>query len=678
MNEPPSRETGEREVEWAREFLHSVLNDLPNPVFVKDEHHRWVILNDAYCRLMGYSREELLGKSDYDFFPREEADVFWAKDDAIFAGGGINENEELFTDHAGRTHVILTRKTLHLEPSGARLLLGVITDISERKLFEEQLRRSRDELDQRVAERTSELRRANELLRVDIAERRRVERSLRESEERFRHLADSIPQIVWASRPDGSVEDISRKWVEYTGQPREEALDWGWHACVHPDEVPSILERWGAALDAGTAFETEYRLRRSDGVYRWHLSRALPVRDEAGRVERWFGTVTDIDDQKRKQEALKEEDRRKDEFLALLGHELRNPLNPISIAASLLRRARTPDPSLRRATEIIERQVAQMTRLIDDLLDVSRITRGKILLRKQRFDLADLARTVIGDRREGLEAQGLTIEVGLPPLPVFVIADPARIAQALGNLLDNAEKFTDKGGRIAVTLERDPDGRGVRLAVGDTGIGMAKETLSAVFQPFVQGARGPVRGRGGLGLGLSLVRGLVGLHQGKVSAASEGEGRGSTLTIWLPLPEQDAEEPTASPRAPAAARSQRILVIEDNPDAAEALDLALSAAGHEVMVASTGEEALERAHAFHPGVVLSDIGLPGMSGYDVARAMLQDRALESPHLIAITGYGQEDDQRRALAAGFERHLTKPFDMETLERIIASLPLDAAA
>jgi PAS domain S-box-containing protein len=661
----------EQEARRTREFLDSMLNGLPNPVFVKDERHRWVILNDSYCRFMGYRREELLGKSEYDFFPEAEADVFWAKDRAVFSGEiDVDENEELFTDAAGKTHVILTRKTLHTDTSERHLLLGVITDITERKLVEEELRRSRDELDRRVAERTAALHEVNGLLTADIAEREKMERSLRGSEERFRHLADSMPQIVWIAGADGTVEHLNVKWSEYTGLPYEGRGCPGVEQ-VHPEDLASCLERWAEACAAGTAFENECRLRRRDGVYRWHLARALPVRLESGNVEHWFGTATDIEDQKHRQEILAEDHRRKNEFLALLGHELRNPLSAIRIAVTLLQRSSAQDAATRRAHELIERQVGQMTRLIDDLLDVSRISQQKVLLRKERIDLVELVRTVLGDREESARAHGLSLYLALPPRPVFLDADPARLAQVLGNLLDNAERFTDPGGRIDVAVAvRDPPS--VRVSVRDTGIGISKDTLARLFEPFVQGERG-ARQSGGLGLGLSLVRGLVQLHGGSVVAKSDGEGRGSEFVVSLPVAAEDTRSTRVSRPAPRVAQCvHRVLVIEDNADAAEALHLALTAAGHEVMIATTGEEGLQRAYDFHPRVVLSDIGLPGMSGYDVARTLRDDPAFASTHLIAITGFGQDEDQKRARDAGFERHLTKPFDVDALERLLASL------
>jgi two-component system CheB/CheR fusion protein len=506
------------------DILDSVLDGLPNPVFVKDERHRWVILNDSFCRFIGHPRAELLGKSDYDYFPPREADVFWAKDDIVFRGGGTVENEESFTDARGRKHVILTRKTLRRDASGRRLLLGVITDISQRK---------------------------------------EVEEKLRESEERFRH----------------------------------------------------------------------------------------------------------------QQEILEEGDRRKNEFLALLGHELRNPLHPMRLAVAVMRSACAQDARVARAHAIVDRQVTQMTRLIDDLLDVSRISRGKMLLRHERFDLVELVRTVLGDRTEHLEGQGLRLESTFPSSPLVVNGDPARIAQAMGNLLDNAEKFTDSGGRITVTLERDVESRGARIAVEDSGIGMSQETLGQVFEPFVQSDAGMRRGRGGLGLGLSLVRSLAELHGGTVKATSDGVGRGSRLTIWLPLPYDTGDEPAdaASSARAGATNAHRVLVIEDNADAAAAVELALSAAGHHVTLASSGEEGISRAVAIRPRVVLSDIRLPGMTGYDVARALRREKALDATYLVAVTGFGQDEDRALARDAGFDGHLTKPVDAEALERLLAGLP-----
>jgi PAS domain S-box-containing protein len=513
-----------------RLFLESILEALPSPVFVKDERHCWVLLNDSVCRLMGAERGDLLGKSDYDFFPKAEADVFWAKDDAVFATGVLNENEEAFTDAAGRAHVILTRKTLHVDPAGNRFLVGVITDITERKQMEDELRRSHDELDRRVAERTAELERLNR--------------------------------------------------------------------------------------------------------------------------------------------QLQEEDRRKTEFLAILGHELRNPLTPIRNAVYALQRQYPEGSPQDRPRAIIERQVAQMARLIDDLLDVSRIARGKILLQESRFDLVHLVRGAAEDRAEVLEAHGLALETRLPDRPVPMVGDPARIAQAVGNLLDNAQKFTDPGGRIEVAVELDEAARTAEISVRDSGIGMPPGMPAQLFEPFAQ-PEASLR-RGGLGLGLALVKGLAELHRGAVAAASPGPGLGSVFTIRLPLVAAAPAE-SGAPAPPRTPGRHRILVVEDNEDAADSLRLVLEMFGHEVAVARNGAEGVEIAARFRPGVVLSDIGLDGgMSGYDVARALRASPELRRTRLVAVTGYGQGDDRRRALEAGFDEHIVKPFDVDALCRLIDRL------
>jgi signal transduction histidine kinase len=369
------------------------------------------------------------------------------------------------------------------------------------------------------------------------------------------------------------------------------------------------------------------------------------------------------------EEALREEARRKDVFIALLAHELRNPLAPIRNALAIVRRLGLEDPALLRAREMIERQVAHMVRLVDDLLDVSRITQGKIALRRELLELGDLLRAAAEDHRPLLAAGGLALDVALPPAPVWVDADATRVSQAIGNLLQNAMKFTDPGGRVA--LRADPLGEErVAVTVEDTGIGMDGETLARVFEPFAQAA--PGQERGGLGLGLALVKGLVELHGGAVDAASDGPGRGSRITFVLPIAGAGGPSPAPSSRPPApsaAARGRRVLLIEDNVDAAESMQMLLEMCGHEVALAHAGAEGIARAAAFAPEVILCDIGLPGaIDGYGVARA-LRGAPGPRPHLIALTGFGQEEDKRRARDAGFDAHLTKPVDPTLLERML---------
>ena len=513
-------------------FLAGILEALPNPVFVKDERHRWVLLNERFCRLLGRDRSELIGRSDFDFFPRAEAEEFWRRDDHVFATGEVDENEELFTDSAGITHVNLTRKTLLVDPLGRRYLVGVFTDISERKQMERELLRSRDDLERRVADRTTELSRANEQLRT--------------------------------------------------------------------------------------------------------------------------------------------EDLHKNEFLAVLSHELRNPLAPLRNALWLLERRDATDDQAAKARETINRQLMHLTRLVDDLLDVTRISQGKIRLQRARTDLADLVRRTVEDHRPLFLSSGLTLACDVGELPTFVNADPTRLAQVLGNLLGNSARFSEPGGRVDVGLAREGGGF-VLLRVRDQGMGFPPELGERIFQPFIQAESTLHRSRGGLGLGLALVRGLVELHGGTVVARSEGPGRGAEFQVRLPLAETEAVlRPDRTPERPPMPR-RRVLIVEDNPDAADTLRDVLLVWHHEVEVARDGEEGVEKARSFHPDLVLCDLGLPKLDGFEVARAIRATPELAGVYLVAVTGYASPADQRRAADSGFHRHLAKPVSLDVIEEVLVTAP-----
>ncbi|KYF70084.1 hypothetical protein BE15_31960 [Sorangium cellulosum] len=508
----------------------------------------------------------------------------------------------------------------------------------------------------------------------DITERKRADDALRESEAKFRTLADAMPQIVWTSRADGTTEYCNRKWYEFTALREGEATSESWISFLHEDDRGPCVEAWRRAVATGEPLEIEYRFfSPAAREHRWLLGRALPVRGPSGEIVQWYGTGTDIHDQKCAEAALKEADRRKDEFLAMLAHELRNPLGPLRNAAEILRRSGLQQPWAAQACGVLERQVAHMARLVDDLLDVSRVARGRITLRKEHCDLTRLLRQTVEDYRSTLEASGLGLSLDIPPEPLWVHADPTRLSQAVSNVLHNANKFTDAGGRVTVSLSATPEGS-AEIRVRDTGIGMDAAMLARAFDLFTQADHSLDRSRGGLGLGLSLVKGLVELHGGAVSAESEGIGHGTTVVVRLPLERSVA--PSAARPAPAsevAARSLRILVIEDNEDAASMLQALLTMEGYRVEVALSGPAGVDAARSFLPEVILCDIGLPGgMDGYGVARA-LKDGAGASPWLlIALTGYGREEDRRRAQEAGFDMHFTKPIEPSSLESLLASI------
>jgi CheY-like chemotaxis protein/two-component sensor histidine kinase len=382
--------------------------------------------------------------------------------------------------------------------------------------------------------------------------------------------------------------------------------------------------------------------------------------------------LVDIHERKRAEETLRESDRRKDEFLAMLGHELRNPLGVISTSVQLLMRKGPPEPTLMELQQMIVRQVEHMSRMLEDLLDVSRITRGQIKLKKELCDFTEIVRHTVDDHRGKFDESGLRLIAHLPDTPLWVRGDRTRLAQVVGNILYNANKFTDGGGTVTVRLLEAP-GPSAALSVEDTGIGIEPEILRQIFEPFIQSDHSIERSRGGLGLGLALVKGLVELHGGEVSAKSAGLDQGSEFFIVLPL-DQPAGLPAAKPAAPEkeSVPRCRILIIEDNLMAARSLQMYLEIAGHHVEVAHTGPRGIETARRFIPQIVLCDIGLPGFDGYAVARSLRQETALNGVYLVAITGYGQDGDQRRARDAGFDLHLSKPVDLEKVEAILARL------
>ncbi len=501
---------------------------------------------------------------------------------------------------------------------------------------------------------------------VDVTDVKRAEQAARESEERFRDLADNIAQLAWMADESGSIFWYNRRWFEYTGTTLEEMRGWGWRKVHHPDHVRRVLAKLQRCFQQGEPWEDTFPLRARDGEYRWFLSRALPIRDAAGKVLRWFGTNTDVTEQRETQRALEEASRRKSEFIGILSHELRNPLAPIRNGLQILESVTPGSPQAARARAVIARQVGHLTRLVDDLLDVNRISSGKIELRRARADLRELVRLACDDQRSVLEAVGIALEVSLPAEPIWVDVDSTRIAQVVGNLLQNAAKFSDRGARAIVTVSA---GRQAEVRVRDTGMGMDPKQVERMFEPFAQADDTLARTRGGLGLGLTLVKGLVELHGGSVAGRSEGPGRGAEFVIRLPL----AAPPGASQQvdgAPRPARARTVLLIEDNRDAGETLKELLEVSGHRAFLAHDGQSGMAMAREHRPDVVICDIGLPDISGYDVARTLRADPALHRTRLIALTGYAQPSDRDRARDAGFDAHLAKPPSLEAIDAAVA--------
>ena len=510
------------------------------------------------------------------------------------------------------------------------------------------------------------------LLARALVARRQAAAAVAEQRELLHATLLSIGDAVIATDADGrvtvmnAVAEALTGWAggDAAGRPLEEVFRIVNEETRQPVENPA-RRALAAGKIVGLANHTVLIAR--DGR-EWPLDdSAAPVRDEHGRTVGAVLVFREITERRATEAALREADRRKDEFLATLAHELRNPLAPVRNALEVMRL--TDDPNrVRPVREMMARQVGQMVRLVDDLLDVSRITRGRVELRTGPVDLAGVVRDAVETSRPLIDAGRHELAVDLPPNPVVVDGDRFRLSQVVANLLNNAAKYTPPGGRIGVEVGRD-GGDGV-VRVRDTGTGIPADMLDRVFEMFVQADRS----QGGLGIGLTLVRSLVELHGGTVRVASEGPGRGSEFTVHLPL--RAAAEPAAPsaaspvPRRPGGP-ARRILIVDDNRDAADTLAVLLGTGGNDVRVCYDGPAALAEAEGFRPDLVILDIGMPGMDGYEVARRLRQMPDVRETSLVALTGWGQDSDRRRTREAGFDHHLVKPVDMATLDQVLAA-------
>lgn len=506
---------------------------------------------------------------------------------------------------------------------------------------------------------------------LDLTQIRAAEEALRVSEARFRQLADAMPQIVWTADPDGTVDYYNHRINEFAGVERNPDATWVWQPILHPDDLDHTLATWKTAVATGQPYQCEHRVRMVDGSYRWHLSRAVPVQDAADHVVKFFGTATDIHDLKLAQEALRETDRRKNEFLATLAHELRNPLAPIRNAAQVFKLENPPDSPLYKAQEVIERQLQHMVRLIDDLLDVSRITSGKLHLRKERVELALVLQHALEASGPHAERAGHEPMLSLPSQPIYLDADPVRLAQIFANLLDNAYKYTPRGGRIALTVEQEQ--AQVVVKVVDTGMGILPEHLPRLFEMFSQLGAAAEQPQGGLGIGLALARRLVEMHGGSIEARSDGLNKGSEFIVRLPVLVEKSAVQLPQPHSLDTIEigmARRILAVDDNRDSVESLATVLRLTGNEVETAHDGLEAVKAAERYRPDIILLDIGMPKLDGYGACRRIREQPWGRDIMIIAITGWGQDEDRRKSKEAGFNRHLVKPVELSMLLNLLA--------
>jgi two-component system CheB/CheR fusion protein len=505
-----------------------------------------------------------------------------------------------------------------------------------------------------------------------LSEQKCVEEALRRERDFSAGVLDTAGALVAVLDREGRVIRFNHACEATSGYLASEILGRHYRLLIPPEQLPRLDEGWAALLGGRFPSTFENHWLAKDGSLRlieWS-NNALVGLD--GKVEHIIGIGVDITERRRAEEALRDADRHKTEFLGVLSHELRNPLAPIRHGLHILDRVPPGGEQAQHAKAVIDRQVGLLTRLVDDLLDVTRISRGKLQVQRSPLDLGKLLWRTVDDHRSLLARSRLSLEVRTAARPLWVNGDAARLAQAIGNLLSNAAKFGRSDGHVLVALEEDTASGMAVIRVRDDGVGIGADLLARLFVPFEQADRTLDRSRGGLGLGLALVKGLVAQHDGKVAAHSEGPGRGAEFTIMLPL--ESAPAPVVAASSPTPARTpRRVLVIEDNVDAANTLQQALALGKDEIQVAYDGSEGLRKAREFRPEVVFCDVGLPQMDGYEVAKAFRADEALRSTYLVALTGYALSEDRAKAKAAGFDQHLAKPPNLEQLSEILAAAP-----
>ena len=602
-------------------------------IFLLDRSGHIVSWNRGAQRIKGYEAHEIIGRHFSTFYPQEAIDRCWPQHELTVAA-----RDGRFEDEGWR-----------VRKDGSLFWANVV------------ITALRDE--------AGEVRGFGKITR-DLTDRRRNEEMLRESEERFRLLIEGVRDYaIFMLDTQGRVASWNAGAQRINGYRADEII--GEHFRVFYD-YEARKRHWPEeelrrAREDGRYEEEGIRIRK-DGTSFWASVVITPVRDSAGVLRGYAKVTRDLTDRKRI-ESLETAERHMQEFLAVLAHELRNPLAPVSNALNLLLRKPTSDPAEIWVRDVLQRQTKQLSRLVDDLLDVSRITRAALVLDRKAVDLRTLVRQAADASMQWFEQRRHTLDVRLPDERLMVDGDEVRLSQVVQNLLHNAAKYTPDGGHIELEARREGEEAVVR--VRDNGIGMNAETLAIAFELFKQAHQGLDRRQGGLGVGLTLVQRLVKMHGGAVDARSEGVGRGSEFVVRLPLkPEQPIVRPLGDTKA-AAGRGprRRILVVDDNRDAAQALKLLLETDGHEVQVAGDGAGGLALARQYKPDVALLDIGLPHMDGYELARRMREEPALGSTLLVAVTGYGQMHDRARASASGFNHHLVKPVEFSALQRLL---------
>ena len=495
-------------------------------------------------------------------------------------------------------------------------------------------------------------------------------------------LIAAAPVLIWSADLDRRNDWFSPSWSAYTGRNPDELLGDGWTRAIHPEDLDRCLGIRATSFEARAPFSMDLRVRRHDGQYRWMLDNGVPRIGTDGAAIGYVGSCVDIHERKELEESLAERtqqlrlaERRQGQFLAMLSHELRNPLAPIANAASVLRTLESSNPILVRLREILERQVARMGHLIEELIDVTRAAQGQISLVREQVSVESVVQAAVAAGHDKLTTAGHRLEIDLPDARLFVRADRGRLAQALSHLIINAAKFSFEPSTITIGVRRAA--RTVQIAVKDQGAGIDPKFLPHAFELFAQQDLTLARTLGGLGVGLTLARRIAQLHGGDVEGFSEGPGRGSEFVFWLPLIEPQAALAEFDADVPRLSETYRVLIVEDNADTLESLRLQMELWGTEVSTARSAEDALETAAQFRPQIVLCDIGLPGMDGFRLVER-LRDKLDGMPVVFAaVTGYASAEDQQRALAAGFDSFFVKPLNPGSLANLLRSYPAAAA-
>jgi two-component system CheB/CheR fusion protein len=635
-----ARKRSEQALQQSEEQYRAVYSQAATGIGEADLTGRIVRANDRYCEIVGYPREELLGRRITDITHADDR----AEDRRLFQrliDGGPNYTVE-------KRYIRSDGSTVW-----ARVAASLIRDGASRPA--------------RVA-----------AVIEDITDRKQSQGALREQAERLRLALDSgrMGTWDWDIRTNGVV--WSDNLEDIHGLPRGtfDGTFEGFTRLIHPEDWERVQRAIEDSIEQRSIYEVEFRNVWPDGSIHWMSGRGMVFTDERGEPIRMTGTAMDITERKQFESSLREADRRKEEFLAVLSHELRNPLAPIQTSLDIMSQAGTAEVDFQRERAVVERQVQHLTRLVDDLLDVSRISLGRIELHKKIVVLSEAITEVIEAVKSRIDERRQQLDVSLPERSIRLEADPTRLEQILSNLLTNASKYTDIGGRIWLTAERDEDS--IVVSVRDTGIGIPPEVLPRIFGLFVQGERRLDQAQGGMGIGLSLVKALVEQHGGSIAAHSEGPGKGSEFVVRLPalsIPEGGVSDTPLSARSstPAIWNRHRILIVDDNAVAADSLGRLLALVfGQEVRVVYDGPTALDVAESFQPEIVLLDLGMATMDGYEVAVRLRERPQGFKMRIVAVTGWGQEEDRRRSREMGFDLHLVKPVNAESLRRLLADM------